>query len=151
LYTLRLLAGGAATATPISQWLAGFSTFLFLSLATVKRFSELENLRERGATEMPGRGYNVADLEQIRSFGTASAYAAVVVFMLYIGRSDVALLYRHATRLWLIVPFLIYWLNRVWLLASRGEMEEDPVVFAMRDPLSLAVGLAVAIIAIAAA
>lgn len=151
LYTLRLLAGGAATATPISQWLAGFSTFLFLSLATVKRFSELENLRERGATGMPGRGYNVADLEQIRSFGTASAYAAVVVFMLYIGRSDVALLYRHAARLWLIVPFLIYWLNRVWLLASRGEMEEDPVVFAMRDPLSLAVGLAVAIIAIAAA
>lgn len=151
LYTLRLLAGGAATATPISQWLAGFSTFLFLSLATVKRFSELENLRERGATGMPGRGYKVADLEQIRSFGTASAYAAGVVFMLYIGRSDVTLLYHHATRLWLIVPFLIYWLNRVWLLASRGEMEEDPVVFAMRDPLSLAAGLAVALIAISAA
>ncbi len=151
LYTVRLLAGGAATSTPISQWLAGFSTFLFLSLAAVKRFSELENLRERGATTMPGRGYTVADLEQIRSFGTASAYAAVVVFMLYIGRSDVADLYHHSMRLWLIVPFLIYWLNRVWLLASRGEMEDDPVVFAMRDPLSLAVGACVAIIAMAAA
>ncbi len=151
LYTLRLLAGGAATATPISQWLAGFSTFLFLSLATVKRFSELESLRERGATSMPGRGYNVSDLEQIRSFGTASAYAAIVVFMLYIGRSDVTVLYRHAMRLWLIVPLLIYWLNRVWLLASRGEIDDDPVVFAMRDPMSLAVGAAVVLIAISAA
>ena len=148
LYTLRLLAGGAATGTTISQWLAGFSTFLFLSLATVKRFSELEDLRERGASVMPGRGYAVADLEQVRSFGTASAYAAVVVFMLFIGRSDEAMLYHHAMRLWLIVPLLIYWLNRVWLLASRGEMEDDPVVFAMRDPLSLAVGAGVAIIAV---
>lgn len=150
LYTLRLLAGGAATSTSLSQWLAGFSTFLFLSLATVKRFSELESLRERGATAMPGRGYSVSDLEQMRSFGTASAYAAIVVFMLYIGRSDEAMLYHHAMRLWLIVPLLIYWLNRVWLLASRGEMEDDPVVFAMRDPLSLAVGIGAAIIAIAA-
>ncbi len=151
LYTLRLLAGGAATSTWISQWLAGFSTFLFLSLATLKRFSELENLRERGATDMPGRGYKVADLEQIRSFGTASAYAAIVVFMLYIGRPDVIELYRHAARLWLIVPLLIFWLNRVWLLASRGEMDDDPVVFAMSDPISLAVGAAVAAIAVSAA
>jgi 4-hydroxybenzoate polyprenyltransferase len=151
LYTVRLLAGGAATTTPISQWLAGFSTFLFLSLATVKRFSELENIRERGATMMPGRGYSVADLEQVRSFGTSSAYASVVVFMLYIGRSDVTGLYHHAMRLWLIAPLLIYWLNRVWLLASRGEMEDDPVVFAMRDPMSLAVGIAVAFIAVLSA
>jgi 4-hydroxybenzoate polyprenyltransferase len=147
LYTLRLLAGGAATDTPISQWLAGFSSFLFLSLAMVKRFSELENLRERGGTASNGRGYLVADMDQIRSFGTASAYAAVVVFMLYIARTDVSNLYRHATRLWLIVPLLIYWLNRVWLLASRGQLDEDPVVFAMRDGMSLAVGAAVAAVA----
>jgi len=151
LYTLRLLAGGAATGTPISQWLAGFSTFLFLSLATVKRFSELENLRERGATAMHGRGYLVADMEQMRNFGTASAYAAVVVFMLYIGRADVTVLYRHPSRLWLIVPLLIYWLNRVWLLASRGELDDDPVVFAMSDRVSLAVGAAVVAIAVFAA
>ena len=150
LYTVRLLAGGAATATPISQWLAGFSTLLFLSLAMVKRFSELENLRERGATATNGRGYLVADMGQIRSFGTASACAAVVVFMLYIGRPDVTELYRHASRLWLIVPLLIFWLNRVWLLASRGNLDEDPVVFAMRDGLSLAVGAAVAVVALLA-
>ena len=150
LYTLRLLAGGAATGTEISPWLAGFSSFLFLSLAMVKRFSEIENLREMGGTATHGRGYLVADMEQIRSFGTSSAYAAVVVFMLYIARPDVTELYRHATRLWLIVPLLIYWLNRVWLLASRGELDDDPVVFAMRDGMSLAVGAAVAVVALLA-
>ncbi|MDR3453524.1 MAG: UbiA family prenyltransferase, partial [Rhodoferax sp.] len=132
LYTLRMLAGGAATGTEISQWLASFSTLLFLSLAMVKRFSELENQRERGATVLHGRGYVVNDMEQIRSFGTASAYAAVVVFMLYIARPDVTALYRHASRLWLIVPLLLFWVTRVWLLASRGELNDDPVVFAMR-------------------
>ena len=150
LYTLRLLAGGAGTGTEISQWLAGFSSFLFLSLAMVKRFSEIENLRERGGAATDGRGYLAADLEQIRSFGTSSAYAAVVVFMLYIARPDVTELYRHATRLWLIVPLLIYWLNRVWLLASRGELDDDPVIFAMRDGMSLAVGAAVAGVALLA-
>ncbi len=148
LYTVRLLAGGAATATPISQWLAGFSIFLFVSLAMVKRFSELENLRERGATVTHGRGYAVADLEQIRSFGTASATAAVVVFALYISRPDVVALYKHSDRLWLIVPLLLYWLFRVWLLASRGELDDDPVVFAMRDPVSLALGAGVVALAI---
>ncbi|HWT65981.1 MAG TPA: UbiA family prenyltransferase [Terracidiphilus sp.] len=151
LYTLRLLAGGAATGTEISHWLAGFSSFLFLSLAMVKRYSELENLRERGQAATHGRGYLVADMEQIRSFGTASAYAAVVVFMLYIARPDVTALYRYPSRLWLIVPLLIYWVNRVWLLAGRGELDDDPVVFAMRDRMSLAVGLAVVIVAVFAA
>lgn len=151
LYTLRILAGGAATGTPISHWLACFSSLLFLSLAMVKRLSELQNLRERGAAASPGRGYLVADLGQIQSFGTSSAYAAVVVFMLYIARPDVAELYRHASRLWLIVPLLLYWLNRVWLLASRGELNEDPVIFAIRDKNSLAVGAAVLVIAVLAA
>ncbi|MDR3454131.1 MAG: UbiA family prenyltransferase [Rhodoferax sp.] len=151
LYTLRLLAGGAATGTEISQWLAGFSSFLFLSLAMVKRYSELENLRERGLTATHGRGYLVTDMGQIRSFGTSSAYAAVVVFMLYIARPDVTGLYHHPSRLWLIVPLLIYWLNRVWLLASRGQLDDDPVVFAMRDRMSLAVGAAVVALAVIAA
>lgn len=148
LYTLRMLAGGAATGTTISPWLAGFSSFLFLSLAMVKRFSELENLRERGLAATHGRGYLVADLEQIRAFGTASAYAAILIFALYITRPDVDALYRHATRLWLVVPLLVYWLNRVWLLASRGELDDDPVIFAIRDRISLAVGLGVVVVAL---
>ncbi len=150
LYTLRMLAGGAATGTVISPWLAGFSSFLFLSLAMVKRFSELENMRERGIAATHGRGYLIGDLEQIRAFGTASAYAAVLVFSLYITRQDVDALYSLPTRLWFIVPLLVYWLNRVWLLASRGELDDDPVIFAIRDPISLVAGACVVVVAILA-
>jgi 4-hydroxybenzoate polyprenyltransferase/phosphoserine phosphatase len=150
LYTLRLQAGGAATATPISHWLAGFSIFLFLSLAFVKRFAELENLRASGATPKNGRGYLVADIHQLRSFGTSSAFAAVVVFANYISGRDVVVLYREPHYLWLIVPLMILWLCRVWLLASRGELNEDPVIFAITDRMSLLLGALVAIIAVLA-
>ncbi len=143
LYTLRLLAGGAATDTLISHWLAGFAIFLFLSLAIVKRFAELENLRLSGSQLENGRGYLMSDIEQIRAFGTASAFAAVVVFANYISSQDVTTLYHHPQRLWLIVPFMVLWLCRVWLLASRGELDEDPVAFALTDAASLAMGVAV--------
>ena len=146
LYTLRLLGGGAATHTPISHWLSGFSIFLFLSLAIVKRFAELENMRILGSKPNNGRGYLVADIEQIRTFGTASAFAAVVVFANYIGSHDVTILYRHTQWLWLILPLMVLWLCRVWLLASRGELNEDPVVFALTDKMSLLIGAAVGII-----
>ena len=148
LYILRLLAGGAVTQTPISHWLAGFSLFLFLSLAIVKRFAELENLRARNAVPMNGRGYLLTDLDQLRSFGTSSAYAAVVVFAIYISGSDVAKLYNHPRYLWLTVPLITLWLNRVWLLASRGELDEDPVAFALTDPISLVIGVLVFLIAL---
>jgi 4-hydroxybenzoate polyprenyltransferase len=148
LYTLRMLAGGAATATPISPWLSSLAVFLFLSLAMVKRFSELANLRDRGITNSHGRGYMITDLEQIRAFGTASAYAAVVVFSLYISRPDVYVLYRHPGRLWLIVPLMLYWLSRVWLLASRGDLDEDPVIFAIRDRVSIALAIGTVILAV---
>ena len=150
LYTLRLLAGGAATTTLISHWLAGFAIFLFLSLAIVKRFAELESLRTSGAQLKNGRGYLMSDIEQIRAFGTASAFAAVVVFANYISSQDVTTLYHHAQRLWLIVPFMVLWLCRVWLLASRGELDEDPVAFALTDAASLVMGIAVAAIVLLA-
>ena len=84
---------------------------------------------------------------QMRSFGTASAYASVVVFSFYIGAHEITALYRHANRLWLVTPLMILWLSRVWLLASRGELNEDPVIFALTDRMSLLIGLAVAAIA----
>jgi 4-hydroxybenzoate polyprenyltransferase len=146
LYTLRLLAGAAATDTHISPWLAGFSVFLFLSLAIVKRFAELENLFTRGATPRNGRGYMVTDLNQLRSFGTASAFAAVVVFTNYISSQEVAMLYHHAERLWNIMPLMILWLCRIWLLASRGLLNEDPLVFALTDKQSLIIGAAVIVV-----
>ncbi|MFC5862445.1 UbiA family prenyltransferase [Acidicapsa dinghuensis] len=151
LYTLRLMAGGAATQTPISPWLSSLSIFLFLSLAMVKRFSELANLRERGVSSTHGRGYHVSDMEQIRAFGTSSAYAAVVIFSLYISHPDVSRLYRHPGRLWLIVPLMLYWLTWVWLKASRGEMHEDPVIFAIRDRQSMAIAVCIGILALFAA
>lgn len=151
LYTVRMLAGSAATRVPITPWLGALSLFLFLSLAMVKRFSELENTRARGQTLANGRGYLLGDIEQLRSFGTSCAYAAVVVFAVYIGGHDVSRLYRHPDRLWLITPLMILWLSRVWLLASRGELDEDPVIFAVTDRVSLLIGLAVAAIAAAAA
>ncbi len=151
LYTVRLLAGAAASRVDISPWLAAFALFLFLSLAMVKRFSELQNTRARGQALANGRGYLLGDIEQLRSFGTASAYAAVVVFSFYIGSHDVTSLYKHPNRLWLITPLMIFWLSRVWLLASRGQLDEDPVIFAVTDRLSLLAGLAVAAIAALAA
>lgn len=146
LYTIRILAGSAATGIVISPWLAGFSIFFFLSLAFVKRFAELESLRERGGSSASGRGYHVADIEQLRSFGTASAYASVVVLTLYISNLAAAELYNHTNRLWLLVPVLLLWLSRLWLLASRGELDEDPVVYAITDKRSLLLGVLVILI-----
>ena len=140
LYTLRILAGSAATGVEVTAWLAGFSVFFFLSLAFVKRFSELEGLRERGAEVSNGRGYFVSDMEQLRALGTSAANAAVVVVMLYINDSKANNLYHHPTRLWLVVPVLLLWLSQVWMLTSRGEMNEDPVVFAITDRRSLLLG-----------
>jgi 4-hydroxybenzoate polyprenyltransferase/phosphoserine phosphatase len=150
LYTLRLLAGSAATHASISTWLAGFSVFLFFSLAMVKRFAELENLRQRGTLPRNGRGYLVADLNQLRSFGTSSAFAAVVVFAIYISSREVTMLYHRPELLWLIMPLIILWLCRVWLLASRGNLNEDPLVFALTDKMSLLIGAAAAAIVVMA-
>jgi 4-hydroxybenzoate polyprenyltransferase len=146
LYTVRILAGSAATGVPVSAWLAGFSVFFFLSLAFVKRFSELEGLRERGRSVPSGRGYMVSDLEQLRALGTGAAYAAVVVMTLYINNPDTKLLYAHVIRLWLVVPVLLLWLSQVWMLASRGEMHDDPVVFAITDKRSLLLGVLMAVV-----
>jgi 4-hydroxybenzoate polyprenyltransferase len=133
LYTVRLLAGAAATGVPLSPWFQTFSLFFFLSLAVVKRYSELHNLRQSGATPNNGRGYHVGDIEQLRSFGTASGYASVVVFSLYINNPEIEKLYHHPQWLWLMAPLLIYWISRIWLMAHRGELDEDPVVFALTD------------------
>jgi 4-hydroxybenzoate polyprenyltransferase/phosphoserine phosphatase len=144
LYTVRIMAGSAATGIPMSPWLAGFGVFFFLSLAFVKRFSELEGLRERGVSVSNGRGYFVSDLEQLRALGTGAMYAAVVVLSIYINNPETNILYRHPVRLWMVVPVLLLWLSQVWMLASRGEMHDDPVVFAITDKRSLLLGVLMA-------
>ncbi len=154
LYTIRILAGSAAAGVMVSPWLAAFSIFFFLSLAFVKRFAELESMSLRSqapdALAVKGRNYRVSDLEQLRSFGTASGYASVVIFALYIGTVVAQGLYSHHTRLWLLVPVLLLWLSRLWLKASRGELEEDPVVYAITDRRSLQLGVVVLAIVLSA-
>ena len=143
LYTLRIMAGGAATDVVISPWLLGFSMFLFLSLALVKRYSELRALGD-------ARGYTASDLPQLSSFGTASGYIAVLVLALYINSADVRILYSRPLLLWMVCPLLIYWISRVWLLAHRGELHDDPVLFALKDKISYVTGLLVALVMLAA-
>ncbi|HEU5339747.1 UbiA family prenyltransferase [Edaphobacter sp.] len=150
LYTIRILAGAAATGVPVSTWLAGFAVFFFLSLAFVKRFAELEGLRERGGASASGRGYHIADIEQLRTFGSASGYVSVAVLTLYISNLDAAALYTHAHRLWLLVPVLLLWISRLWLEASRGQLNEDPVVYAITDRRSLLLGIIVVAIVLSA-
>lgn len=154
LYTIRILAGSAATGVPVSPWLAAFSIFFFLSLALVKRFAEVEGMRQRmggaAVAQIRGRGYRISDLEQLRSFGTASGFASVVVFALYIGNEVAANLYAHRTRLWLLVPVLLMWLMRLWMKASRDELHEDPVIYAITDGRSLMLGVLVVVIVLSA-
>jgi 4-hydroxybenzoate polyprenyltransferase/phosphoserine phosphatase len=133
LYTIRIVAGGIATATPISSWLLAFSMFLFFSLALAKRCGELHVLREEG-DKVSGRGYRVDDRPQLLQLGVTSGYMAVLVFTLYINSTSVAALYRMPTLLWGIAFILFYWISRLWLLAHRGRIREEPLEFALRDP-----------------
>lgn len=136
LYTARIVAGTFALAIALSFWLLAFSMFLFLSLALVKRHSELHQVRERGLDAAAGRGYRVDDLPMIGSLGASAGYASVLVLALYVNSGSSDPLYRQPEYLWLMCPLLLYWISRVWLLAQRGHMHDDPLVFAMRDWVS---------------
>ena len=150
LYALRVLSGGFAADIPVSPWLLAFSIFLFLSLAFVKRYAELRNTDYHGLEKNSRRNYSTQDSELLKSFGTASGYLSVLVLVLYINSREVVALYRSPTILWLIGPCLLYWITRVWLLAYRGKMDEDPILFTVKDWPSYLVGVAVALIIIAA-
>ncbi len=149
LYTLRVIAGGAATGLPLSAWLLGFSIFLFLSLAAIKRQAELVKLEKLGTVEAPGRAYEVGDLSIVAMMAIASGYVAVLVLALYINSSAVQLLYKSPLILWSACPILIYWISRSVMIAHRGAMADDPVVFAMRDRVSLMCGAGIVAVALA--
>ena len=143
LYTLRLLAGGAATGVEVSGWLLGFAMFFFLSLAFVKRLTELSGAVGSGAGATSGRAYRPEDLDAFRSIGPAAGLLSILVLALYIASDAVLLLYPHARELWLVCPLLLYWILRVWFLALRGELPYDPVIFALRDRVSYLVVAAI--------
>ncbi|MBC7784120.1 MAG: UbiA family prenyltransferase [Burkholderiales bacterium] len=152
MYTLRPIAGGAATAfaeLPIvlSTWLLAFCMFFFACIAFAKRYTELRmQVSELPQTPLPGRGYQTADLDILRVVGPVNGYLAVMVIALYISSPAVKTLYARPEILWLICPVLGYWLTRLWFLAHRGVLHDDPVVFALKDAKSyLAVGVCLAI------
>lgn len=140
LYTLRLHGGSIAIDVKVSHWLLAFSMFLFFSLALVKRFSELQT-RALAKIETPRvRGYLDDDIQHIGTMGAANGYISVLVLALYINSTEVSLLYTRPDLLWLVCPLLLYWISRTWLLAYRGQMREDPVVFALKDKMSYILG-----------
>jgi 4-hydroxybenzoate polyprenyltransferase len=136
LYSFRVLAGAAATAIHLSFWLLAFTISTTLSLALVKRYSELQVMLKSGQAKAYGRGYHVDDLPLLESLGTASGYMAVLVLALYLNGNDVARHYTQPMWLWPLCPLLLYWISRTWMLTHRGEMHDDPLVFALQDRTS---------------
>jgi 4-hydroxybenzoate polyprenyltransferase/phosphoserine phosphatase len=139
LYTVRVIAGGLVASIPISHWLLGFAWFVFLSLAFTKRYTELHRATERGVEKAHGRGYLTADLPIIGMCGIAAGFAAVLVLSLYLNSDAVRKLYPCPPLLWAWVPLLLYWLCRIWVIANRGNLHDDPVVFAARDRVTYAI------------
>lgn len=150
LYTLRIVAGASAIQNNLSFWLLAFSIFLFLSLAFVKRYAELDS-QENSFTrhgeannKIHGRGYYASDASIIQALGIASGYAAVIVFALYLNSDAVIKLYPSPEFVWGEVPILLFWISWVWIKTHRGDMHDDPLIFAIKDKVSQLTGLAFA-------
>lgn len=150
LYTMRILAGAAATRVDVSFWLLAFSIFFFLSLALVKRYVELRSSVLVPGERIAGRGYRTEDQEIIAQAGMASAFSAALVLALYIDSAAVRELYSHPWMVWPLAPAVLYLTMRVWILARRDEMHDDPVVFIIRDWRSQLVVAASALMLLAA-
>jgi 4-hydroxybenzoate polyprenyltransferase len=150
LYTLRVLAGVAATGVRFSTWLLAFSMFLFLSLAFLKRYAEVKGAQDSPEENIFRRGYHRGDREWLGSMGGASGYLSVLVLALYINSEQVVALYHRPVVLWLVCPLLLFWISRMWLLGHRGRLHDDPIVATARDPLSYVLGGLVAVILLAA-
>ncbi|HXK60205.1 MAG TPA: UbiA family prenyltransferase [Acidobacteriota bacterium] len=146
LYTTRVFGGELATGIPVSEWLLTFSMFVFLSLALLKRYAELRSDETASPAASNGRGYRLSDTEAVAMLGGAAGYLAVLVFALYINSDAVKIHYSYPRFLWLVIPLLLYWTSRMWLLAGRGEMTYDPILFSFKDRPTYAVGLMIMIL-----
>lgn len=144
LYTIRIVAGAAAAVLTLSFWLLAFAVFLFLSLAYLKRYAELETQSALGQMKAHGRGYYTSDAPLIHTLGIASSYASVLVLALYLNSDAVTKLYRTPEYVWGAVPIMVFWVSWMWMQAHRGNMHDDPLVFALKDKTSLLAGMAFA-------
>jgi 4-hydroxybenzoate polyprenyltransferase len=151
LYTLRVIGGAVAVSTIPTEWILAFSMFVFTSLALLKRYAELAARLDAALPDLTNRDYKRADLPVISALSAASGMNAVTVFALYISSDNVHRLYRHPKALWLVCPILLYWIGRVIVLAERRLIDDDPILFALRDGVSLLAFGAIATIMIAAA
>jgi len=142
LYSLRLLFGGDVAGVVISPWTLGFSIFFFTSLACCKRLAELRTANADAGQPLPGRAYFQSDVLSMTSLASSSGYAAVLVMALYLNSPDFAVLYRRPRLMWALVPLVAYWISRTIMVTNRGEMRDDPIVFAFGDRASQVVGLA---------
>ncbi|WP_240794483.1 UbiA family prenyltransferase [Azoarcus sp. DD4] len=149
LYTLRIIAGGAAVGHDLSFWLLAFSVFLFLSLAFVKRYAELEVQLLSGKEKIHGRGYHTADASLIQTMGIVAGYSSVLVLALYLNSDAVLRLYAVPELIWGAVPVMLFWVSWMWMQAHRGKMHDDPLVFAVKDRASLGAGATFAAILVA--
>jgi 4-hydroxybenzoate polyprenyltransferase/phosphoserine phosphatase len=137
LYTLRVLGGSAAIGAMPSEWILGFSMFIFTTMALIKRYVELATRMDAGLPDPSNRNYRKSDLSVIAALAAGAGFNAVTVFAIYISSDAARHLYRHPLTLWLICPVLMYWLARALIVAHRRAMHDDPIVFALRDRNSL--------------
>jgi len=153
LYIWRLVAGGVATGIALSNWLISFALFVFASLALAKRYVELSDASGAKASHTPsprGRGYLASDMQVVLAMGISSAVVSCLVVLLYVNSPEVIELYRHPHALFLLAPLVLYWIGRVWMLASRGQLHEDPVLFAVKDKCSYIVAACMLVVLLVA-
>lgn len=147
LYTIRILAGAILLAEPVSFWLLSFSLFMFMSLAVVKRYTELDEIAKTGGIALLGRGYTVSEIPMLLALGIGTSIAANIIFLIYlIDDKFPSGIYANPYWLWLVFPLLMFWMLRMWRLAVIGRMHEDPVLFALKDRPSLVIGAGVLVL-----
>jgi 4-hydroxybenzoate polyprenyltransferase len=150
LYTVRLIGGGEATQHSLSLWLLAFASFLFLSLALVKRVAEVMDSARRSTRAISGRGYGPGDLVILQLFGVCSTFASSLVLALYVQYETNGSRYSSPALLWGIVPLVLLWSCRMWLSTTRGYMHHDPILYAARDWVTWAIVGAMVLVVLAA-
>jgi 4-hydroxybenzoate polyprenyltransferase len=151
LYTIRIIAGAQAINIQLSFWLLSFSMFFFLSLAFIKRYAELLLLQEQNSEKIKGRGYLISDISMIQQFGVSSGYLSVLVLALYLNSDTVVKLYKSPQIIFAALPIIMFWLSKMWLQTHRGNMHDDPIIFAVKDRTSLFVGFLLILVFVLAA
>ena len=145
LYTLRVVAGAVAVQVPLSFWLLSFSFFIFLSLANLKRYAELQLQNSHGNSGIDGRGYRYSDSHLVKMIGICSGFTSSLILALYLQGETVTILYSQPEFIWMSIPLLLLWINWLWVKADRGQLQVDPLDYALRDRVSFFVGFLILI------